>query len=366
MKYAMLGLMSGTSLDGVDLCRCNLANFGGHWSYEIVSAATVPYPNAWRARLDAAIDSPRTGLAEIDAEYAGYLAGLVLDFQRGEAAPVVLASHGHTVHHVPAEGYTRQIGSPQILADLTGYRVVGDFRSGDVALGGQGAPLVPIVDRMLFGDKAVCINLGGFANLSFEREGERVASDVTVCNLLLNRLAEQLQLRFDESGHLAATGRVDRALLTGLNGLPFFALSAPKSLGREWFEQYVWPLFWQKLTQSAATETSVRDLLATAVAHVVGQLTDALPAGVGGEVLVTGGGAFNAFLIDGFRQNLPNAYRLAVAPPELIEYKEALAFALLGALRLRGEINVLSSVTGARRDSSSGVVAEPSAVGAAV
>ncbi len=359
MKYAMLGVMSGTSLDGVDLCRCDLQVDGGAWDYRILRASTVPYPASWRERLDRAIDLPRGGLAGLDHDYAVYLAGLVGEFLSGDPEEITVASHGHTVHHVPSEAYTAQVGDPQVLADLTGLRVVGDFRTADVSLGGQGAPLVPLVDRVLFGAASVCINLGGFANLSFERGGRRIAADVTVCNLLLNRLAEQLGRPYDDGGALASEGRVDLALLDTLEGLRFFAQPAPKSLGREWFEESVWPSFWRKLNAANTDRSMVGDLMATAVAHIVQQLTRALPAGGRGEVLVTGGGAFNTFLMDGFRQNLPAGYRLAEATTSLIEYKEALAFALLGALRLRGEINVLSSVTGASRDTSSGRIAQP-------
>lgn len=356
--YRMLGLMSGTSLDGLDLCRCDLTVDGERptWRYRILRAATVPYPPEWRERLDGAIASPPEALGPLDRDYGAYLAGVANDFLADDEADVVVASHGHTVHHEPARGYTRQIGDPATLARGTGRRVVADFRRLDVRLGGEGAPLVPLADRLLFGAAAACVNLGGFANLSYESVGRRLAADVTVCNLLLDRLAARRGLRYDPGGRLASGGQADAPLARELAADPFFARAPPKSLGREWFEAAVWPRFSRKLDDGTL---SVEDALATAVAHVSTQLAASLRAAPPGEVLVTGGGAHNVYLLEGLRQNLPAGMTLAPVSDLLVDYKEALAFALLGALRLRGETNVLSSVTGARRDSSSGTVVEP-------
>ena len=361
MTYRMLGLMSGTSLDGLDLCRCDLHVGGGRWSYDLLAARTVAYEPAWRRRLDAAIGLPRDGLAELDEAYGRLLGTAAREFlaELGESAPVVVASHGHTVHHEPDDEYTRQVGDPRALAEASGCRVVADFRTGDVALGGQGAPLVPAADALLFGEYAACVNLGGFANFSYEAAGRRLASDVTVCNLLLDRLAARVGLAYDEGGRLASTGRVDASLLGDLDAEPFFARPTPKSLGREWFEARIWPQFSRKLDGGSV---AVPDALATALAHVGRQLGRALRGVPAGSILVTGGGAHNATLLRGFRQNVPHGARLAAAGPELTDYKEALAFACLGALRLRGEVNVLATVTGARRDSCAGVIAEPPVV----
>ena len=361
MTYRMLGLMSGTSLDGLDLCRCDLRREGDQWSYDIIAARTVAYSSTWRRRLDAAIDRPRSGLADLDLDYGRYLGQAAREFlvEIGDAGAVTVASHGHTVHHDPASGYTRQVGHPRAIAEASGCCVVADFRTGDVALGGQGAPLVPAADALLFPEYAACVNLGGFANFSYASGGARLASDVTVCNLLLDRLAARVGLAYDEGGRLAASGQVDRDLFDALGAEPFFARPAPKSLGREWLEECVWPRFSRKLE---AGTLAIPDALATAVAHVGSQLGAALRNVSPGEVLVTGGGAHNTSLLGGFRQNLPRGARLATVSPELTDFKEALAFAFLGVLRLRGEINVFSTVTGARRDSCAGVIAEPRAV----
>ena len=363
MTNEVIGLMSGTSMDGVDLCHCELALAGGKWNYRIIRAETKPYPVEWRRRLDGAISLPPDGLADIDAAYAGYLGDLLQDFLGMEHRSPIVASHGHTIHHVPAKGYTRQIGDPQLIADRTGLTVVGDFRSGDVALGGQGAPLVPLADRLLFGEFAACVNLGGFANLSFERAGARIAGDVSVCNLLSDRLASELGYSFDRGGNLARRGEPDASLLWSLEGIPFFGAAMPKSLGREWLEREVWPLYADFLESSTQRDRAVLDALATAGHHLSRELAGVIAQGPAGRVLVTGGGAYNDYLLDGLRQNLPVGYHVERPDELLIDYKEALAFALLGVLRIRGEVNILSSVTGARRDSSGGVVCEPSKAG---
>lgn len=359
MTYRMLGMMSGTSLDGLDLCRCDLHVDDGHWNFDIIAAETLAYDAEWRSRLDAAIALPPDALAPLDRAYGDYLARAASAFLKGlgeDPAAVTVASHGHTVHHDPANAYTRQVGDPSAIAEELRCRVVGDFRRGDVALGGEGAPLVPLVDRVLFSRYTACVNLGGFANVSYEREGVRLASDVTVCNLLLNRLAGLAGLPYDDDGALATGGNADRGLLHELEADPFFRRSPPKSLGREWFERAVWPMFSRQLASGRLT---VADGLATGVAHLSRQIASSLTMASAGEVLVTGGGAHNGALLAGLRQNLGPGLRIASVSRELVDFKEALAFACLGALRIRGETNVLASVTGARRDSCAGVIAEP-------
>ncbi len=365
MMYELIGLMSGTSMDGLDLCHCTLQLDSGRWSYQVLRTRTVPYSAAWRQRLDEAIKlGPSTGeLEQLDQAFAHYVCDQIEAFGMGDNPELIIASHGHTVHHVPKVGYTRQIGDPQIMADRLLRTVVGDFRSGDVALGGQGAPLVPVADRLLFGDYTACVNLGGFANVSFELDSQRIAGDVSVCNLLFDRLAAGLGARFDAGGAFAAQGKVLPALLAQLDRLPFFAEPMPKSLGREWFEREVWPLY-AGFHESAEAQTdpaqAYRDALATAVHQLAKALAQGIQQAQPGQVLVTGGGAYNDHLLGAFRQNLPPGYRVGQSAPELIDYKEALAFALLAVLRLRGETNTLRSVTGARVDSSGGQICQPS------
>ena len=357
----VLGLMSGTSLDGLDLCLARVTHDRslGQWSYELNAAETVPYDAAWRTRLEAAYElrgdasglSPK--LAALDRDYGRYLGERAAEFlRRRRARADLVASHGHTVHHRPAEGYTLQVGDGRQLAAACGLQVVADFRTADVRAGGHGAPLVPLADEILFGGYAQCLNLGGFANVSYAAsDGRRVAYDITAANGLLDRLSRRLGHDYDADGALAQGGRIDRQLSDRLAGLAHYRLAPPKSLGREWLEDSVWPLF-------GADDVDARDALATATAHVAAETARALAAGPPGEVLVTGGGAHNGFLVASIRARLSATHRLTVPDRRLVDFKEALAFALLGARRVRGEATALASVTGARRDTVGGVFAQ--------
>ncbi len=360
----VIGLMSGTSLDGVDLCAVELSlERGGRWSYRYLAGETVAYAPAWIGTLEEAYRAPDAdreagawsdhALSGPDVAYGTYLGELVDAFLRKHesiAQGVLVASHGHTIHHRPADGYTFQLGDLRALSTASGADVVGDFRSLDVQLGGQGAPLVPVADELLFGGYAQCLNLGGFANVSYrDAAGRRIAFDIAVANMLLNALAAKLDLPFDAGGRVAASGRADLSLLTALNTLPFYASTVPKSLGREWFERAVWPLF-------AGSSLGLADQMATAAEHIAHQLASSLNLGPEGEVLVTGGGAHNADLLARTRRGITGRRRLVLPRGELIEFKEAIAFALLGALRWRGEVNAYASVTGATRDSCGGRV----------
>lgn len=360
MKYSILGLMSGTSMDGLDLCWCTLSFQENAWQYSILATKTLAYPDSWYKRLDHAIQLAPQHLDELDQDYGSYLAEAVLDFLPGDTSKnLIIASHGHTVHHRPEQGYTRQVGDPQVIANRTQRVTVGDFRSLDVSLGGQGAPLVPLADRLLFKEYACCVNLGGFANLSFELDGHRLAGDATVCNLLLNRLASRLGLSYDKGGVEASQGEVDEVLLQVLIDDPFYSRPMPKSLGREWFEGFVWPKIESYFQVAGLGIEQVRTVLATAVACITQVLATAVKQGPKGKILVTGGGAFNEYLISSLRQNLGPAYEVILPNAELINFKEALSFGLLGVLKLRGDTNTLASVTGAKRDSSGGRICYP-------
>ena len=351
--------MSGTSLDGLDLCAARLQVQDGKWNYELVAAQCFAYSQPWLTQLSEAFVKRPDELQSLDAAFGALIGARINEFCESEKLnPDLIASHGHTVHHKPSQGYTRQIGSPRAIAATTGLPVVADFRSLDVTLGGEGAPLVPIADRLLFGEYAQCVNLGGIFNLSYERAAERIAYDVTVGNQLLNRLANRLGGEYDQDGAWARSGTPDAAVVQSFRALRFHALPAPKSLGREWFESSVWPLF-RELAAS-----SPRDALATATHAIAEQLAVAVSRGPAGKVLLTGGGARNTYLVSLVRRQLVTTHQLALPPTvangiSLIDYKEALAFALLGALRVRGEVNTLRSVTGAQRDSCGGELVLP-------
>ncbi len=346
----VIGLMSGTSLDGVDLACCRFS-YNGQWHYEVLATECILYPAIWKKKLNTAFHMEPTRLAALDIEYGSYLGDLVAAFVRKyNLKPDLIASHGHTIFHKPEEAYTLQIGHGKRLAETTGITVVNDFRKADVQKGGQGAPLVPIGDRLLFGDFGICLNIGGIANLSFEQNQNRVAYDVCPANQVLNLLAQQAGSDYDENGRIAGSGQLNQDLLQKLNTLDFYQHNGPKSLGREWVQQ----VFLPDLNQAALP---INDLMSTVCHHIAVQLAKATDHLKPTTMLVTGGGAFNTFLMDCIRSQ--SKHTVAIPEAQLVNYKEAIVFAFLGYLRINGLINCLSSVTGAYEDSSCGDIHHP-------
>lgn len=341
--FDVVGLMSGTSLDGLDLC-CVAFDFDGTWHYRIVKAESRDYPAELRHKLATAQSMTALDYARLHSDYGLYLGGEVKDFiERNQLKVSLIASHGQTVFHQPAVRFTGQIGSGAGIAAVTGIDTVCDFRTTDVALGGQGAPLVPIGDAVLFGDYAYCLNLGGFSNISFAEGERRLAFDISPVNYVLNHYAGRKGLAFDRDGALARSGKVCEALRNALDALPFYAQAGPKSLGREWVEAEVFPLI-------DSFGLSVEDVLATFVEHVAGQIGRHVHEG---RVLTTGGGARNKYLLERMQALAPQV--LYVVPdPLTVDFKEALIFALLGALYMADRPNCLASVTGASRDNIGG------------
>lgn len=339
-QLTILGLMSGTSLDGVDLALCRISEGGK--KYRILRAQTFPYSKEWKAKLKEAEQRSGDLLAEHDREYGQYLGTLCRDFLKGEKADYI-ASHGHTIFHDPANGYTFQSGSGAEIAGLTGITTVNDFRTTDVSLGGQGAPLVPVGDALLFSQYTYCLNLGGFINVSYDDNGVRRAYDIVPMNYVLNSLAQRMGMEYDSGGRVASKGRYVAALGEKLDALPYYSQPAPKSLGREWVEANIFPLL---------TDHSPADLMHTFCRHAAKQTAAACTEK--GKMLVTGGGAYNSFFIGELRK----ACKAEIVIPDgrTIEFKEALIFALLGYLRLHDQVNALASVTGASRDSSGGTI----------
>jgi anhydro-N-acetylmuramic acid kinase len=342
----VIGLMSGTSLDGLDICLVKFTEKEGGWNYEIEAAKTVIYPAEWTEKLLNAERSSGAELMRFHSEYGQYLGESVYFFLKNFnlQTPDLVASHGHTIFHQPERGFTFQAGSGAALFAACGIPVVCDFRTLDVALGGQGAPLVPVGDKLLFKDFDYCLNLGGFANISFDSDGKRIAYDICAVNYVMNRLAMRLYKSFDENGAFAASGEIIPEILEKLNALPYFQKSPPKSIGREWVEETIFPL----LTETEKTE----DLLRTFTEHVAEQISHA--ANEKGKMLVTGGGVHNAFLISLLKEKCKA--EIIVPEKETIDFKEALIFAFLGLLKWNGQINTLASVTGADKDSSGGII----------
>ena len=344
-----IGLMSGSSLDGIDLALVNFTSDNGHYTYKILEAETLPYPNVWQQRLANAFLSKPEDLGQLDKEYGVYLGQRVAEFvKRHGVKPDFVASHGHTIFHKPEQRYTLQIGDGQALADNCGMLTVNDFRTEDVSKGGQGAPLVPIGDKLLFGDYDICLNIGGIANLSYETSGRRIAYDICIANQALNWLAQRKGLPYDKDGLIAQSGKVNQELLNYLNDNDFYRQAPPKSLGREFFETY------QKQHLEAY---DLAEAMATFVEHIAQQIAQAIAFLPLGKMLVTGGGAHNQFLINRIQHY--TKHQVVVPDSQTVDYKEALIFALLGLLRLEGRTNVLCSVTGAPSDSCSGQIWKP-------
>lgn len=352
-SYTVLGLMSGTSLDGLDLACCRFYHNERGWTFDLLAAETIPYSIEWQSILRTANEQSEAKLQNLHEDYGRLLGAFAKDFLRKYALEVdLIASHGHTVFHQPDQGITFQMGDGAYLADMSGIPTVCNFRQEDVFKGGQGAPLVPLGDRLLFSDYALCLNIGGIANISFEWEGKRRAFDICPANQVLNYLSEKLGLPYDEDGNAAASGRMIISLFDQLNSLEYYQLRFPKSLGREWVEDKIFPLI-------DHADYRIEDLLHTFSLHIAYQIAEVVKRHSNGKILITGGGAWNRFLVDNIRSMIKHSVEIPSA--ELVNFKEAIIFALLGLLRLRNEINCLASVTGASADSSAGDIYSPQA-----
>ena len=344
-----IGVMSGTSLDGIDLVYVKFLK-KEYSFFEIIHTETVSYTKEWKQVLKQAIHLSSKELLDLDVVYGKHLGSVLVNFISNYKITEIdfIASHGHTILHQPEEGITLQIGSGSEIAKITQQKVVSDFRTQDVNLGGQGAPLVPIGDELLFSKYDFCLNLGGFSNVSFKKESKRIAFDICPVNIVLNHYANKIGLEYDENGSIASEGYLNRSLLEKLNTLAFYNKEAPKSLGLEWVQQEIFPLI-------DTIEEDISSVLRTFVAHIAIQISKIIKDS--DSVLITGGGVFNSFLIQEI-ENYSNI-KIVQASYTLINYKEALIFALLGVLKVDNQINCLKSVTGAHKNHSSGVVCLP-------
>ena len=342
----VIGLMSGTSLDGLDVVYV-LFDKNDYQNFNIVHSETIKYSKEWEQRLGSGITCNELELIELENEYTGLLSDLIIDFIAKNDIKSIdfIASHGHTIFHKPDEGYTLQIGNGQTISKKTRQKVVCDFRTQDVALGGQGAPLVPIGDELLFSKYEACLNLGGFANISFKEKGERIAFDICPVNLVLNHYAKKLGKSYDDKGTIARSGILNVSLLEKLNTLDYYYKDYPKSLGLEWVQEYILPIIEKE-------EQNISIILRTVVEHVAIQIANSLENKV--DVLVTGGGVYNEFLLERLKMRCTS--EIIIPNDQLINFKEALIFAFLGLLRVDNQVNCLRSVTGAKRNHSSGEI----------
>jgi len=350
--YKVIGLMSGTSLDGLDIAACRFSESHDKWQYEIVHAETIPYPENMLNQLRHCMEYSGLALHQLHVALGNWMGQKVKHFiAQHHFKPDVIASHGHTVFHQPEKRITMQIGDGHSICLHTNVPVICNFRHWDVLHGGQGAPLVPVGDMHLFEDYTFCLNLGGIANVSFQDgTGKRVAYDICPANMVLNHLAQKAGQAMDEKGAIAASGHEIHNLLEKLDQLAYYHLPYPKSLGKEWVETQFIPLL-------DDAEQTLKNTMHTSAVHIAGQIHAAIFQHAKEKevsVLVTGGGAYNDFLIQKLKLMGSPAITYIIPPKNIVEFKEALIFAFMGLLRYLNRPNILQSVTGASKDTSSG------------
>jgi anhydro-N-acetylmuramic acid kinase len=363
--YHSIGLMSGSSLDGLDICYVEFQISSAQplqVNYKILEAECVEYDEEFRSALKNLGNASAFEFARRHTELGAYFGKLATAFikRNGIGKIDLICSHGQTIFHQPSKRFTSQIGCGAQIAAQTNCKVVSDLRSMDVAYGGQGAPVVPVAEKYLFPDHKVFLNIGGIANISFHKDEEVIAYDVCAGNTLLNYFAKQAGFDFDKDGALASKGKIISSLLEELNNIAFCKQPSPKSLGTEHVFKEWLPLF-------DKYENTTEDKLTTAVEHVAMQIDinlhskfkiqNSLPVRQAGSLFITGGGAFNSFLVEriAYHSKLPNILPNA----KTIQYKEALAMAFIGLLRVLEIPNCLASVTGASKDSIGGAVYVP-------
>lgn len=347
MVFHAIGLMSGTSLDGLDICYAKFKKENTVWKFEILQAETLSYSTLWEEKLKNSIHLNSEELLALNSEYGFYLGEKVQQFITRYSLKNIdlIASHGHTVFHQPQKKFTLQIGDGRAIKILNKIPVVYDFRSQDVLMGGNGAPLVPIGDELLFPEFDACLNLGGFSNISFKKDGKRIAFDICPVNIVLNKFAQALHQKYDENGNLAENGNVNEEILSSLNSIGFYRENPPKSLGIEWVNEHILP----KLT-----DETPENILATFTEHAAIQIAAVFKQFNLKKVLFTGGGTYNDYLLQ--RIKIMSDTEIIVPEKKIIDFKEGLIFAFMGVLRMNNKINVLSSATGSAEDHSSGII----------
>jgi len=357
MVYNVIGIMSGSSLDGLDIAFVQLDEIRGNWTYQVLNATCVPYPAEWHQQLKHASQVSVPEYLKLNTAYGRYIGEAINEFIKSNALDHkvhFIASHGHTVFHDPANYTSTQIGDGATIAAVTSLPVITDLRSIDVALGGQGAPIVPIGDKLLFGQYDYKLNIGGIANITVPHNEDVLAFDVCTANQALNALAAKADKKMDENGEMAAQGSILLDVLSELNGQAYYSKPAPKSLSNEAAIELAFPSLME-------SPHSLQDMLHTYVQHIADQVATAVqqyPAGKEtATMLITGGGAFNAYLVHKIQAALEPLNVMVQLPDETtIKFKEALVMALIGTLRWREETNVQASTTGASRDSIGGAL----------
>jgi anhydro-N-acetylmuramic acid kinase len=349
-RYHVIGTMSGTSLDGLDIAHCTFEFSDNKWSYLINYSVTIPFPDQLYNKLVKSTEMSGLDLMKLNNEMGNFIGTSTNEFVESNSIDTkkidCIASHGHTVFHQTEINLTTQIGNGANISAITKLPVVCDFRSIDVALNGQGAPLVPIGDQNLFSVYDYCINLGGIANISFTENKNPIAFDICPVNIVMNKIAQKLGKKYDKNGELARSGKNDLTLLDELNKLAYYKKTSPKSLGIEQIEASVFPII-------DSYQISAADKLSTFVEHIALQISNTLQSN-NKKVLLTGGGTFNSYLSERIKALTNND--VIIPTKQLIDFKEALIFAYLGILRLRKEANCLQTVTGASENNIGGCI----------
>lgn len=348
--FLVVGLMSGTSLDGLDLAACRFIPNETGWGFEILAAESIGYSESLREQLKRSVGLSGLDLSLLDISLGRFFGEKVRDFcGHYKLLPNFIGSHGHTVFHQPEKQLTLQIGNPEAISHFSGFPVVANFRLADVLAGGQGAPLVPFGEHYLFPVYSFFLNLGGISNVGMHKEQDMSGFDVSACNMGLNYLAGKKGLAYDMNGNIARSGVVDVKLFDALNGLDYFRVNGPKSLGFEWFESSVAPML-------EASSAPLENKLCTFVHHIAFQVNQSIAAVADGpaKVLATGGGALNSFLVEQLNVRGGGQFTYDVPEKTIVEFKEALVFAFLALQRTLGKPNVSSRVTGSVKDHSAG------------
>lgn len=346
----VIGVMSGTSLDGIDMVYVNFTK-DKVWNFKILNSITYKYSDFWKKRLNDLTNLKSSELKKIDLEYSSFLAEQIKVFIKDFSILDIdfISSHGHTATHDPKKFNTYQIGNLGILSEKLNYKVICDFRVQDVQLGGQGAPLVPVGEKLLFSDYDTFINLGGFANITRVSKDFLIAYDICPVNIVLNKLVEKKGLDFDDKGEIASSGNLIIEMLEELNRLTYYNINPPKSLGKEWVLKNIYPII------EKYKNIRLQDILNTYCNHVSYQISKNLNHNH--KVFISGGGAYNEYLIETLKSKVD--CKLSIPDKEIIDFKEALIFAFLGVLRVLEINNCYSSVTGAIKDHCSGKILIP-------
>jgi len=359
--YQAIGLMSGSSLDGLDIAFCEFQIENKVLiDWRLLIAETIPLSEKWQGRLVHLPQQSALIYAKTHAYLGHYFGDLVNDFlARHQVNPDFIASHGHTIFHYPEKRMTAQIGDGAALAATTGYPVIADFRTQDIALDGEGTPLAPTADKFLFQGYDFYMNIGGIANISCNVNGKMIAFDISGANQILNGLAYLMDMDFDEDGNTAAQGEIENELLEELNELSYFSQTYPKSLDNQWVVNNL-------LKKYLEFEAPIENRLRTACEQLAVQTVLSIEEIIKKEnlekekykMLVTGGGVFNSFLMENIRTTCNEKVDLEIVIPdkEIVEFKEATLMALLGVLRVENISNCMASVTGAKRDTIGGAI----------